>query len=119
MKKLGKAIFNNLSWKILNETEEDEDTATVEVEITNKDFATIINNFKQRIVKAAFGGESIDEAKTQQYLLEEINNAEIENVTNKNTIKVEKKDGKWQVSEENDIINMLLPGFIDAINSLS
>ncbi len=118
MKKLGKAIFSNLSWKILSEKEEGE-TATVEVEITNKDFATIIDNFKQRIVKAAFGGESIDEAKTQEYLLDEINNAEIENVTNTHIIIVEKQDGKWEVSETNDIINMLLPGFIEAINSLS
>ena len=118
MKKLGKAIFGNLSWKILSEKEEG-DTATVEVEITNKDFATIIDNFKQKIVKAAFSGESIDEAKTQEYLLGEINNAEIENVTNTHSITVEKQDGKWKVSETNDIVNMLLPGFVEAINSLS
>ena len=45
-----KAIFENLSWKILSEKEEGE-TAVVEVEVTNKDFATIINNFKEKIVK--------------------------------------------------------------------
>ena len=117
MQKLGKAIFKNLSWKILSEKEEGE-TATVEVEITNKDFGKIIDNFKEKIVKVAFSGESIDEAKTQEYLLEEINNAEIENVTNTHTITVEKVDGKWQVSNTNDISDMLLPGFSEAINSL-
>ncbi len=114
---LGKAIFENLSWKILSEKEEGE-TATVEVEVTNKDFGKIIDNFKEKIVKAAFGGESIDEAKTQEYLLAEINNSEIENVTNTNTITVEKIDGKWQVSEDTDIVNIVLPGFTEAINSL-
>ena len=118
MKKLGKAIFENLSWKILSETKEGE-TATLEVEVTNKDFGKIIDNFKEKIVKTAFGGESIDEAKTQEYLLEEINNSEIENVTNTNTITVEKKDGKWQVSDTTDIVNIVLPGLIEAINSLS
>ena len=112
-----KAIFGNLSWKIINESQNG-DTATVETEVTNKDFKTIMNNFKETIVKAAFSGESIDEAKTQEYLLNEINKEGIENVTNTYSIIVKKDDGKWQVSEENDIIDILLPGFNESVESL-
>ena len=84
----------------------------------NKDFKTIMNNFKETIVKAAFNGESIDEAKTQEYLLNEINNEEVENITNTYSIIVKKEDGKWQVSEENDIVDILLPGLKEAVESL-
>lgn len=111
------AIFGNLSWKIINENQEG-DTGTVETEVTNKDFKTIMNNFKETIVKAAFSGESIDEAKTQEYLLKEINNEEVQNVTNTYSIMVKKVDGKWQVSEENDIVDILLPGFNESVESL-
>ena len=39
-----KALFEKLEWKILKVTEEG-DTANVEIEITNKDFKTIIGNY--------------------------------------------------------------------------
>ena len=111
-----KAMFSNLSWKITKEEKQDENTATVEVEVTNKDFKTIIGNFKNKIIKAAINGESIDEAKTEEYLIAEMNNSEIENVTNTHNIVVKKQDGKWQVSEEdNDIDNILLPGFYETL----
>ena len=113
------AIFSNLSWNILSEKEEG-DKATVEVEVTNKDFKKAIENFKEKIVKVAFSGEEIDEAKTQQYLIDELNNKELENVKNTHTINVEKKDGKWEVSiEENEIVNILLPGFMEAIQAIN
>ena len=41
-----KLIFNKLSWKINKVTEENE-TANIEVEVTNKDFKTIISNYKK------------------------------------------------------------------------
>ena len=114
---LPKLIFENLSWKILKE-EENGDTATVEVEVTNKDFNKVMVNLQQKLMKAALNGESIDESKTQEYLLEELANDEIENVTNTHSITVVKQDGKWVVSEENNVVNILLPGLNEAIDAL-
>lgn len=111
-------LFEKLEWKVQNVTEEG-DTATVEVEITNKDFKTIIANYMQKVIKLAFSGENISEDEMTNYLLEELKNDEIEMVTSNQTIILEKQDGKWEVSEENDFVNILLPGFEEAISAFN
>lgn len=111
-----KLFFDKLEWKILNVKEEG-DKATVELEITNKDFKTIIGNCMQKILKVAFTGGNISEEETTKYLVEELNNSEIQNVTSTQSIILQKQDGKWQISEENDFVNILLPGFNEAIST--
>ena len=111
-------LFDKLEWKVLNVKEEG-DKATVEIEITNKDFKTIIGNYMQRIIKVAFSGQYPSEEEMTNYLIEELNNNEIQNVTSNQSIVLEKKDGKWEVTGENDFVNILLPGFNEAINSFS
>lgn len=111
-------FFEKLEGKVLNVTEEG-DRATVEVEITNKDFKTIINNYMQKIVKIAFSGNNPSEEEISNYLVEELKNDEIQTVTSNQSIILERKDGKWDVSEENDFANILLPGFNEAINAFS
>lgn len=111
-------LFDRLEWKILNVNEEG-NRATVEVEITNKDFKTIMGNYMQRIIKAAFSGQEVNEEEMTNYLIDELNNSEIQNVTSNQSIILEKKDGKWKATEENDFVNILLPGFNEAINSFS
>lgn len=113
-----KLLFDNLQWKISNVKIED-NKATVDVEITNKDFKTIINNYMQRVIKIAFAGEELTDEQITQYLVEELGNDQIQNVTVNKTIILENKDGKWEISEENDFVNILLPGFNEALNSLN
>lgn len=111
-------FFEKLEGKVLNVSEEG-DRATVEVEITNKDFKTIINNYMQKIVKIAFSGSNPSEEEITNYLMEELKNDEIQTITSNQSILLEKKDGKWDVSEENDFANILLPGFNEAISAFS
>lgn len=113
-----KLLFEKLEWKIQNVKEEG-DRATVEVEITNKDFKTIINNYMQKILKVAFSGQEVNEEEMTNYLIEELNNDEIQTVTSNQSIVLEKKDGKWEVTEENDFVNILLPGFNEAISTFN
>ena len=113
-----KLLFEKLEWKILKTSEEGE-RATVEVEITNKDFKTIIGNYTQKIIKIAFGETQPSDEEMTNYLIEELNNEDIQNVTSTQSIIVEKQDGKWKVSEENNIVDILLPGFNEVINSFN
>lgn len=113
-----KLLFDKLEWKVQNVKEEG-DTATVEVEITNKDFKTVIANYMQKVLKLAFSGESITEEEMTNYLIEELKNDGIETVTSNQTIILKKQDGKWEVSEENDFVNILLPGFNEAISAFN
>ncbi len=113
-----KLLFEKLEWKILEEKEE-ADKATVEVEITNKDFKTIIGNYMQKALKAAFSGQNINEEQMTNYLMEELKNEEVQVVTNKNSISLEKKDGKWEIVEEDNFVNAVLPGLYEAVNSFN
>ena len=110
-------LFNKLEWKIVNLSKEN-NVAKVEVEITNKDFKTVMNNFMKKVVKVAMGGEAISEEKQEQYLLEELKNDAIQTVTEKRELELEKQDGKWKVKVNEDVIMSLLPGLEDAMNSL-
>ncbi len=111
-------LFEKLEWKVLEEKQE-ENKATVEVEVTNKDFKTIIGNYMQKALKAAFSGQNINEEEMTNYLMEELKNEEVQVVTNKNTISLEKKDGKWEIVEEDNFVNAVLPGLYEAINSFN
>lgn len=113
-----KLFFNEMSWKI-TKVKEEGDKATVELEITNKDFKTILGNYMQKAIKAAFSGQNISDEEMTNYLLEELNNKEIQKTTNNQSIVLEKQDGKWKVTQENDFTNILLPGFSETINSLN
>ena len=112
-----KLFFNKLQWKIINIKEEG-NTANVEIEITNKDFKTIMSNCMQKMFKLAITGQNIGEQEATNYLVEELKNDEIQTVTSNQFIKVEKKDGKWEIVKDEELLNILLPGFNEAISAI-
>ncbi len=111
-----KYLFDKLSWKITNITE-DKENATIELEITNKDFKTIITNYSQKILKAVFGGENVTEETAGNYLVEELKNEGVQMTTATKTIQAVKEDGKWKIVGNDDLTNALLPGLQDAMNA--
>lgn len=113
-----KLFFDKLSWKVLKVKEEGE-TATVEIEITNKDFKTIMGNAMQKMLKIAMTGQNMKEEDMTNYLIEELKNDQIQTVTSNQSIMVEKKDGKWEVVRDENLFNVLLPGLSDAINAFN
>ena len=116
-----KLLFEKLEWKVLNEKQEGE-KATVEVEITNKDFKTIMGNYKEKVLKAAkaaFSGQGISEDEMINYLMEELRNEEVQTVTANQTISLEKRDGKWEITDEESFVNIILPGLYEAINAFN
>ncbi len=113
-----KLLFEKLEWKVLNEKQEGE-KATVEVEITNKDFKTIIGNCMQKVLKIAFSGQNISEDEVTNYLMEELRNEEIQTVTANQTLSLEKRDGKWEITDEENFVNSILPGLYEAISAFN
>ena len=111
-------LFDKLSWKILNISKE-ENTANVEVEITNKDFNQIITNYKQEALKIAFSGESFTQEEQNNKLKEQLKNEEIGTKTVTTTIQLVKQDKEWKVQADESLVNALLPGLQEAINSLN
>ena len=111
-------LFNKLSWKIMNITKE-ADKASVEVEITNKDFEQIISNYTQEALKIAFSGESFTEEEQNNKLKEQLKNDQIQTKTVNTTIQLIKQEGNWKVQADENLVKALLPGLQDAINSLN
>ncbi len=111
-------LFNQLSWKNLNINKEEE-KATAEVEITNKDFEKVISNYTEEALKIAFSGQSFTEEEQMNKLKEQLKNEEIGTKTVTTTVQMIKQDGKWKVQVDDNLINALLPGLQDAINSLN
>ena len=114
-----KLFFDKLAWKVQNVKTEG-NKATVEVEITNKDFKTILSNYMQKVLKVAFSGQNINQEEMTNYLVEELKNEEVETVTSNQPIVLEKQDGKWKATEENnDFADILLPGFNEAVSAFN
>ena len=111
-------LFDKLTWKILNISKE-ENSASVEVEITNKDFDQIISNYKQEALRIAFSGESFTEEDQNNKLKEQLKNEEIGTKIVTTTIQLVKQDGEWKVQADESLVNALLPGLQEAINSLN
>ncbi len=111
-------LFDKLSWKVLN-TSKQEETASVEVEITNKDFAKIISNYTQEALKIAFSGQSFTQEEQNNKLKEQLKNEQIGTKTVTTTVQLTKQDGKWKVQSDENLVNALLPGLQEAINSLN
>ena len=111
-------LFDKLAWKILNISKE-ENTASVEVEITNKDFDQIISNYTQEALRIAFSGESFTQEEQNNKLKEQLKNEEIGTKTVTTTIQLVKQDNEWKIQADESLVNALLPGLQEAINSLN
>ncbi len=110
-------FFNRLSWKILNISKE-ETTASVEVEITNKDFEQIISNYTKEALKIAFNGGSFSKEEQNNKLKQQLKSEDIGTKTVTVTIQLVKQNREWKIQSNEDLINALLPGLQEAINSL-
>lgn len=113
-----KLIFEKLEWKVLKVNEEG-DTATVELEVTNKDFKTIMQNYMQKALKIAFSGQTITEEEMTNYLVEELKNEEVGTVTVNQSIQLKKQDGKWEIADEESFASAVLPGLQEAISTFN
>lgn len=111
-------LFNTLEWKV-NKVTEKNDEAYVEVEITNRNYKTIITNVMQKVLKAAFSGEAVTENSAQNYMVEELKNDQIDKATVVKEIKLVKTDKKWKVAQNEELVDAVLPGLRDAVNTFS
>ncbi len=113
-----KWFYTSLEWKI-GSVQSKGDTATVEVEITNKNYKTVIQNYAQRVLQKAFKGETTSEEEMNQYLIDELKRNDIEQVTSTQNITIEKQDGKWKVKVDENLREAIFPKLSEAINSLN
>lgn len=112
-------LFNKLGWKVKKVTKEGT-TATIEVEITNKDFKAVVENYMKKVLdaaKAAIGGEEIPQEEFKKYFIEELQNEQIQTVTETKTIKAVEENKKWKIFSDEELEYNLLPGLKESIDT--
>ena len=110
-------LFDKLSWKVTNVTIED-NQATVEIEVTNKDFNKIISNCMEKLLedfKTILNGGSAEQ-NMEKYFTDELKNEQVETTTVTKTIQLVKEDKTWKVVSNDELADALLPGLKEAIN---
>lgn len=112
-------LFNKLGWKVKKVTKEGT-TATIEVEITNKDFKAVVENYMKKVLdaaKVAIGGEEIPQEEFKKYFIEELQNEQIQTVTETKTIKAVEENKKWKIFSDEELEYNLLPGLKESIDT--
>lgn len=115
---LNKILFKELKWKIQN-MEIKENTVTLEVETTNKDYSQIIMKFLENIIQKEKNKETVTDDIYIETLKEAILNREIKTFTQSKKITLKKSKGNLQIVVNDELGNALFPkiGNLDKILS--
>lgn len=116
-----KSCFAQLDWKI-QDSKIEGDTATVTVEVTNKDFSNIMQDFFTELIgkafTSAFSGNDVSEEELMNSLKSKVD-ATTDLKTNTGEIKLTKQDNVWKIDEDIDsLFTILLPGMMEKIDQL-
>ena len=93
-----------------------EEEAKIEVEITNKNYKNIFQNFTKKVVQKILNNEKPSDEEAGQYLMEELKNKEVGQTTTTQEITIRKEEGKWKVVVDENLQNAIFPGLSEAVN---
>lgn len=110
-----KILYEDLQWNI-KKIEKNEEEAKIEVEITNKNYKNIFQNFTKKVVQKILNNEKPSDEEAGQYLMEELKNKEVGQKTTTQEITIRKEEGKWKVVVDENLQNAIFPGLSEAVN---
>ena len=113
-----KALFESLEWNIKSVTEE-QDIATIEVEVTNKDYEKAFKSYIQEMFQKFLNNEDVSDEEQFDLLINEISKEETGTKTTTQTIALSKENGQWEVNSDDSLIEALYPGLVEGIDSIS
>ena len=110
-----KILYEDLQWNI-KKIEKNEEEAKIEVEITNKNYKNIFQNFTKKVVQKILNNEKPSDEEAGQYLMEELKNKEVGQTTTTQEITIRKEEGKWKLVVDENLQNAIFPGLSEAVN---
>ena len=110
-----KILYEDLQWNI-KKIEKNEEEAKIEVEITNKNYKNIFQNFTKKVVQKILNNEKPSDEEAGQYLMEELKNKEVGQTTTTQEITIRKEEGKWKGVVDENLQNAIFPGLSEAVN---
>lgn len=121
-KEMEKVMLSNLNYEVLSADVKSKD-CIVKLKISNKNLKELFSNYMQKALSLAFSqafGRVTEEemnAQMKQYFQEQYNSDSVETVSNEITVTMTKKDGKWNMStDEEQLVNAILPGYKEISN---
>lgn len=113
-----KLLYESLEWNIKS-TSKTGDTATIEIEITNKDFKEIYKNYIQKVFEGLLSNSNLSDEEAEEYFIEQLKKEDISKSTTTQEITIEKQGGEWKVKVDDNLKNAIYPGMQEAMNSIS
>lgn len=121
-KEMEKVMLSNLNYEVLSADVKSKD-CIVKLKISNKNLKEVFSNYMQKALSLAFSqafGRVTEEemnAQMKQYFQEQYNSDSVETISNEITVTMTKKDGKWNMStDEEQLVNAILPGYKEISN---
>ncbi len=112
---LEEELFKNMTWSIEDVDIEDNE-ATLIIEMTNKDFKTVLTEWMRKIVTEKETQNQITNEIALKDLKEAISDETIEEKTVLKKVKMEKSDEGWEIIVDENLRDLVFPG-IDSIIS--
>ena len=114
---LEKNCFSDLTYKINTVTVEG-DTATVNIDTTNKNFRNALTKWNQKIYQKFINGEEISNNQGIMLLNECLSDKSIGTISTNKDLTLNKVDGKWKVVINTNLQDAIFPGRSDLANSI-
>lgn len=112
-----KNLFNTMDWSIEN-TEIDDEKATVVVEVTNKDFVKVITSWMKQVINEKSKGTQVDENMSLQKLQDTLTTIQ-ERKTVIKKITLSKEEGNWKINVDENLRDLVYPGIDSVITVLN
>ena len=103
----------------IKSVKDENDIATIEIEVTNKDYETAFKNYIQTMFQKFINNEDVTEEEQFTLLLNELKSDSLGNKTVTETINLTKTDGAWKINADENLAKALYPGLEDGIDSIS
>ena len=121
-----KLLFTDIQTNI-KEVKKEGNTAKIQVELTTKNFKTIMTNYINKIIQLSMstvvGGENLTQEEInnaiKDYFIEELKNESIDKATTTQEITLNKKEGKWIIEANDNLRTLIYPGLEEAFQEIT
>lgn len=113
---LEKELFKDMKWTI-ESTKLEDNHAIMIIEMTNKDFKTILTEWMREIVSEREKNQVTNEL-TLQILKKVISDESIKEKTVLKKVNIQKDDSGWKISVDNNLRDLLFPGIDSVISAI-
>lgn len=113
---LEKELFKDMKWTI-ESTKLEDNHAIMIIEMTNKDFKTILTEWMREIVSEREKNQVTNELALQ-ILKKVISDESIKEKTVLKKVNIQKDDSGWKISVDNNLRDLLFPGIDSVISAI-